>query len=368
MNCDLCQKHILATTQIAWNRGNYHPDCIGEAVARKRAEAEKPLEISAEDFESLEEFEDEPDEFDEIVDRLDDGEIQNTAEISEDILDQIPISATNGENGGANKPEVHINDIASSVSNQFAATRSGNGQIGTLIAGNSTTLINREALKHLPLPEETDTFKPIAHHELVEQILQSLSFRRLSVVREEYAVSPDGMKLFGLIELDVEYAGVRFAIGLRNANDKSMRVGLVAGYRVMVCENKMLTGDFQPMLAKHSKNFNLLDGLSVAVDRIQRNIGEVSDQIGRKKVTLLSEDDARSLIYQGFLEQKFPISLLRSVHKEYFIKPSFEEFVGNNLWTLENAFTTTFKKLKPVQQFEAAAKLGKFLTSYISPF
>ena len=36
---------------------------------------------------------------------------------------------------------------------------------------------------------------------------------------------PDGMKLFGLIELDVEYAGVRFAVGLRNANDKSMRVG-----------------------------------------------------------------------------------------------------------------------------------------------
>jgi hypothetical protein len=365
MNCDLCQKHILATMQIAWNGGNYHPDCIGEAVARKRGEAEKPLEISPQDFEALEEFENEGDGFDEIADRLDNEE---TTEISDDILDQIPISATGGENGGAHKPEVHINDNVASVSNQFAAQRSGNGQVGTLIAGNSTTLINREALKHLPLPGETDTFKPIAHHLLVEQMLQSLSFRRLSVVREEYAVSPDGMKLFGLIELDVEYAGVRFAIGLRNANDKSMRVGLVAGYRVMVCENKMLTGDFQPMLAKHSKNFNLIDGLSVAVDRIQRNIGEVFDQIGRKKVTLLSEDNARSLIYQGFLEQKFPISLLRSVHHEYFIKPSFEEFAGNNLWALENAFSTTFKRLKPVQQFEAAARLGKFLAPHVSPF
>ena len=56
---------------------------------------------------------------------------------------------------------------------------------------------------------------------------------------------------------------------------------------------KMLTGDFNPLSAKHSKNFQLTDALSVAVDRIQRSIGEVSDQIGRKKVTTLSTDNAR---------------------------------------------------------------------------
>ncbi len=367
MNCDLCQKHIVATMQIAWSGGNYHPDCIGEAVARKRAGEE--IKVNPEDLEALEneeifdnEFTDyqSDDELEDIIGRLDE------AEVSDEILEQIPVSVTNGESSKSLEGFPPGSMIAAPRA-VIHPPINGN-TVGTLIAGNSTTLINREALKHLPLPEETDTFKPIPHHELVEQILQSLSFRRLSVVREEYAVSPDGMKLFGLIELDVEYSGVRFAIGLRNANDKSMRVGLVAGYRVMVCENKMLTGDFQPMLAKHSKNFNLMDGLSVAVDRIQRNIGEVSDQIGRKKVTMLSIDNARSLIYQGFLEQKFPISLLRAVHSEYFIKPSFEEFRGNNLWALENAFTTTFKKLKPVQQFEAAAKLGKFLSQHISPF
>ena len=384
MNCNLCEKHIIATMQIAWNGGNFHPDCIGEAVARKRADAEKPPDIDRTEIEDLEDDEnfledgqifnedftvdeeaDEFADFDEIADRLDDDEFDDITDVDDEIFEQIPMSAANGNNGG-----LIIPDIVSPVSAVAAIGngQAGNGKVGTLIAGNSTTLINREALKHLPLPEETDTFKPISHFELVEQILQSLSYRRLAVVREEYAVSPDGMKLFGLIELDVEYSGVRFAIGLRNANDKSMRVGLVAGYRVMVCENKMLTGDFQPMLAKHSKNFQLLDALSVAVDRIQRNIGEVSDQIGRKKVTVLSMDNARSLIYQGFLEQKFPISLLRAVHQEYFIKPSFEEFKANNLWALENAFTTTFKKLKPVQQFEAAAKLGKFLSSHISPF
>jgi hypothetical protein len=395
MNCNLCEKHIIATMQIAWNGGNFHPDCIGEAVARKRAADEKPLKINAAEIESLEDDEiflkddqifsedftddiadgetDEFADFDQIADRLDD--IDDITDVDDEILKQIPVSVVSGATGGIYRPNLSESPPMPQVpefSHPYtAATHNGtthNGQVGTLISGMTTTIINREALKHLPLPEETETFKPISHFEMVEQILQSLSYRRLSVVREEYAVSHDGMKLFGLIELDVEYAGVRFAVGLRNANDKSMRVGLVAGYRVMVCENKMLTGDFNPLSAKHSKNFQLTDALSVAVDRIQRSIGEVSEQVGRKKVTTLSEDNARSLIYQGFLEQKFPISLLRAVHREYFIKPSFDEFRGNNLWSLENAFTTTFKKLKPVQQFEAAAKLGKFLSQHISPF
>lgn len=351
MNCDFCNQHILATTNISWNRGNYHPDCIGQAVLNYRAAQEIPITEATltddnfareleESMEYDEFFDDEfadyeaDDDLEDIIDRLDEPEV------SDEVLNQIP-------------PYQIV---------------SGNGNVGTLIAGNTTTLINRSALKHLPLPEATATHQPIAHHELVEQIHESLSYRRLQVVREEYAVSPDGMKCFGLLELNVEYSGVRFAIGLRNSNDKSMRIGLVAGYRVTVCENKMLTGDFNPLSAKHSKNFNLIDALSVGVDRIQRNISQVSDEIERKKLTVLSQNDAESLIYQAFLNKRLPISLLRSVHNEYFVKPSFEEFTKKTLWSLENAFTTTFKKLKPVKQFEAASKLGKFLSPHISPF
>ena len=393
MNCTLCGEHILATTSVAWNKGDYHPDCIGEAVARYRALQERINNgLSPSDYEAFEDeepFADEyyqDDDLEDIIERLDEGEgydfqsdtiralipadldeleeIDRLPEVSDEILNQIPVTAPNG------RREVHINDVVANVSNQFATERqaASGGSVGTLISGITTTLINREALKFLPVPETTDTFKPIPHFELVDNIMKSLSYRRLEVVREEYAVSFDGMKMFGLIELNVEYAGVRFAIGLRNANDKSMRVGLVAGYRVMVCENKMLTGDFQPMLAKHSKNFNLIDGLSVAIDRIQRNIGRVNDEIEIKKLTMLSYQEASSLIYQAFLEKKLPMSLMRSVHKEFFISPSYDEFREKSLWSMENAFTSSFKKLKPVQQFEATARLGKFITSHITPF
>lgn len=370
MDCKLCGQHILATMHIMWNGYPYHPDCIGEAVAQHRAAGEQRLG-TIESFE--EEFTDgiNEDDFDEFENYENEG-IEQYPDVSDDVLAQIPVSIGNNrpivpEAIEALRREVHTGDVVQTASSRFTAERengTGHERVGTLISGRETTLINRSALRHLPVPPSTETFQPIPHHQLVEQIHESLSYRRLQVVREEFAVSPDGMKLFGLIELNVEYSGVRFAIGLRNSNDKSMRVGLVAGYRVMVCENKMLTGDFNPLLAKHSKNFNLIDALSVAVDRIQRNIGGVEKSIEFKKNYWLDEETARNMIYRAFLVDKFPMSLMRSLHHEFFVAPSYEEFKPRNLWSLENAFTNCFKKLKPVQQFEATAKLGKFLAAY----
>jgi len=40
-----------------------------------------------------------------------------------------------------------------------------------------------------------------------------------------------------------------------------------------------LHGDFTPVLAKHTKSFNLADTLSVGVDRIQRNFEPMQRQV-----------------------------------------------------------------------------------------
>ena len=65
--------------------------------------------------------------------------------------------------------------------------------------------------------------------------------------------------------------GCWFSIGIRNSHDKSMRLGLTVGYRLFVCENMAFSGDFEPVLAKHSKNFSLQNALSIGVDKMQRN-------------------------------------------------------------------------------------------------
>src|SRR5947209_3920368 len=230
------------------------------------------------------------------------------------------------------------------------------------------TKVTRQELSLVPTPPATDTFKPIAHAAHIDELEQSLAFRHIRIARDEYAVSPDGMRLFVLLELNAEYEGVRFAIGLRNANDKSMRLGMVAGYRVFVCDNMALSGDFKPLLAKHTKHFDLVESLSIGVDRIQRGFQPLRDAIDFKRSYRLHDEEARSMLYRAFMENRFPLKLLKTVDHEFFVAPSHEEFKQQTVWSLENAFTTAFKELKPVRQYEAAAKLGKFLEPYTQAF
>ena len=115
-----------------------------------------------------------------------------------------------------------------------------------LLAHCGSNKITRDELTLIPTPEGTQTYQPLAHRQIVDALLEALMFRHISVVRDEYAVSEDGMKMFGVLDLETTFEGCRFSIGVRNANDKSMRLAMTVGYRVFVCDNMAFHGDFTP--------------------------------------------------------------------------------------------------------------------------
>ena len=230
----------------------------------------------------------------------------------------------------------------------------------TLIAYDGKLI--REQLALVPTPAATATHRPIPHAEIVSALVETLGFRHIGVVKDEYAVSKDGMKMFGVLDLDTGMAGCRFSIGIRNAHDKSMRLAMTVGYRVFVCENMAFSGDFQPVLAKHSKHFNLVQAVSIGVDEMQRNFDGMRKQVDTWRESQLSDVAAKLVIYRAFIEAdlEVPKHLAKPVHDLYF-NPQYEEFQPRTLWSLSNAFTSAFKELEPIPQFRATAKLAGFL-------
>jgi hypothetical protein len=237
-------------------------------------------------------------------------------------------------------------------------------ETGTLIAHVDTEKISRQQLALMPTPLGTETHKIIPHIEVVNSIVETLGFRHIGVHREEYAVSKDGNKLFGLMELEHTFEGCRFALGIRNSHDKSMRLAMTVGYRVFVCDNMAFNGDFSPLLAKHTKNFQLNRALSSGVDDMQRNFAPMVQAVEHWKADQLSDVTARLVIYRAFVEEELeaPRHLDRVVHDMYF-NPRHEEFQPRTMWSLSNAFTSAFKDLEPIPQYKATAKLAGFLSS-----
>jgi hypothetical protein len=222
--------------------------------------------------------------------------------------------------------------------------------------------VSRADLAGIVLPAPTTTHKPISHVEVIEEIEQSLALRRIQILHEEFAVTPDGMRMFGFLKLDAEFSVGNFAIGLRNSNDKSMRLGLAAGYRVFVCDNMSFAGDFKPVLAKHTANVNLPEVIALGIDRIHRNFAGIEQGVAMFQAKAIRDEQAKAIMLDALMDKSLevPKHLLTPIHRNYF-EPSHEEFRPRNLWSLANAFTSSFKELKPVKQFEVTAKLTPFL-------
>jgi hypothetical protein len=231
-----------------------------------------------------------------------------------------------------------------------------------LIAHVDTKRIDRNQLAFMPTPAGTATHKVIPHIEVVNAIIETLGFRHIAVHRDEYAVSADGNKMFGLMELDQTFSGCRFALGLRNSHDKTMRLALTVGYRVFVCDNMAFNGDFTPLLAKHTKNFQLTRALAGGIDDVQRNFAPMVKAVELWRASQISDVMAKLLIYRAFVEADLdvPRHLGRRVHDLYF-NPQIEDFQSRTVWSISNAFTSAFKELDPIPQYRATAKLAGFL-------
>ncbi len=235
-------------------------------------------------------------------------------------------------------------------------------ETATLI--HETGLITRQQLAAVPTPLGTATHRPIPHHEVMTALVETLGLRRIAVAAEEYAVSKDGMNMFGVLEIDQGAEGIRFALGVRNSNSKMFRLSVTVGYRVFVCSNLAFSGDFTPVLAKHTKNFSIQNALSIGVDDMMRNFKPMVEGVERWRGSQLSDVSAKMIIYRAFVEGELeaPRHLDRKVHDLYF-DPQHDEFRPRTMWSLSNAFTSGFKELEPIPAYRATAKLAGFLSA-----
>src|SRR5216684_4638495 len=139
--------------------------------------------------------------------------------------------------------------------------------------------IGRQDLLALATPPGTATHKPIAHSNVIQALLESLTYRHLNVVRDEYAVTKDAMRMFGFLELEIEESGVRISLGVRNSHDKSFSLGLTVGFRVLVCDNLAFWGEFSPVMRKHTKHLILDEVIGMSLEKMQRNFKPLIKQV-----------------------------------------------------------------------------------------
>ena len=151
------------------------------------------------------------------------------------------------------------------------------------------------------------------------------SFRHIGVLKDEYAVSGDGMKMFGVLDLETGFER-SFPSGFATVTTSHSGWPFTAGLRVTVCENMMFNGDFTPVLANIEELFS--PGQPLHWDRpyaAQLRAHEAAS--GAVAGIADPRRNGKAIIYRAFVdgELEAPSSLMVTVHRNYF-QPVHQEF------------------------------------------
>jgi hypothetical protein len=236
---------------------------------------------------------------------------------------------------------------------------------GTLAHANSQ-LVTRIQLFSVAAPAPTATWRPIAHYDLVQALDRQLAVRDIRIVKEEFTLAREGLRLFGVLELEIPSTNggsgrdYHFAMGIRTANDRSFATQLAVGARVFVCSNLAFSGDLIAMNRKHTVKFDLNADLSRAVDRYQEHLATFGGRFEALRSFSLSDVEARSMICLAFYQEILPIRLLHTVAETYFNPPdTMPDVQPRSAWGLMNTMTRAVKQLSPASAFQATSRLGQ---------
>jgi hypothetical protein len=121
------------------------------------------------------------------------------------------------------------------------------------LAAYKCSSVTRNALSKVKLPPSTDTYRPVGHDWLLDQVEESVKSMGYEFGESHHGLSHDGARYFGLITLNgvLDNHGIgngnpeyTLQMGIRNSLDKRFGAQLAFGARVMVCANLSFYGEY----------------------------------------------------------------------------------------------------------------------------
>lgn len=211
----------------------------------------------------------------------------------------------------------------------------------------ASRLVTLDEMEAIPAPEGTETWRPVQHRQVVEAIHSATIAKGLSIASEEYSVTHDDKRLFGILKLRENRAGSEWSrcIGIRTGNDKIVALGIAIGVSVFVCDNGCFTGE-RIYKRRHTAAFDLESVMNSAFDGIDTRFDSFETRLNSLKGEPVSRDEAAGIVVsvaeQGGIRA---IDILPVLNE--FEKPRHEEFAEPTRWSLLNAFTEISKLYHP---------------------
>ena len=228
----------------------------------------------------------------------------------------------------------------------------------TLLYSNGKDVpMNRGQLAMLPTPEKRGPIhRPVPFSDFIDMVDYSLGQAGVEIMGQEYAVTKDHQRMFGLMEiapkqdaLEGEYIPAKewnLTLGLRGAHDMSIARGITLGTQVMVCSNLCFHGDLGTFSTKQTTNImHRLPGLiHEAIDRVPEMMEHQKDTFKKYQEFEMKKWQGDAMLAEIFRKGGLSGAQLGKAVTEWG-EPTHEEHArfGHSAWRLLNACSEAVK-------------------------
>lgn len=216
----------------------------------------------------------------------------------------------------------------------------------------------------VPLPSETDSYKPVSHKSLIDITLQCAKESGFDLRTERYAGNKTGT--IATAYYDFNYGGdpeMGLRIAWQNSYNKQVTLKFAIGGNVFVCENGCFHGDLGGFKRKHTGDVQIFTPEQVSeyfktADETFEQLISHRDQL--RKINIDNSVKAR-LIGDMYINEQILKQTQVSILIDELANPSFDHQAKDTAWELYNLTTHALKSVPPSEYLDSHQAVHQFL-------
>ncbi len=241
-----------------------------------------------------------------------------------------------------------------------------------LMAHCDTTRVSEHEVISVQAPEFTKTWHPVAHGAVIVSLEDACRHHGLEIRDRQYSLNKTGSRMFGVWALDVGNGEIGYSLGFRNSTDKSMKIGVVAGTNVFVCDNMCFSGDFIAY-RMHTSGLDHDELVKLGQDAVGGAVIEMEKLHGWQKnlhEVYVPKRDRKALVFDMIDRGVFSGGQFENYHKcleeELAIRRGRPLDNTHSLFNLHGAATRLMRPWNLLRSSEATAKLNGICDDYLA--
>lgn len=213
-----------------------------------------------------------------------------------------------------------------------------------------TYSVTKDILLNAELPQETKTYKPISHEQLMDLTLNSIQSAGFELGSELYSSAKGGNVANGRYTIkNVADSEMELQIGWQNSYDRSMSLKFAIGTRIMICSNGCVSGDYGAFRKIHKGTIQ--EFAPSAITEYIKSAGEAFRRMQEERDAMknieITKKTKAELIGRMIIEEEFIQSTQLNIIEKELKHPSHDYGAPDSLWELYNYTTFAMKEIHP---------------------